>query len=233
MVSGVLSYSGVSRQVFPFSCREATCDGCLFALTSLGTLDSPIDILGELLAARRGFTDEEYMMAVSWRAALKSQLTAAIKMVAGCVEECPDEMWDALIVNHSFNQTAFHALFFADVYLGTNLAALREQEFHRRYISDFGDYEELEDRKPKRRYGRSFLRAYAEHCIQKVDAALTAESDDDLSRTPGFDWLSYPRAEVHLSNLRHLQHHAGQLSMRLRLDTGSGTDWVFSGDGRR
>jgi hypothetical protein len=40
---------------------------------------------------------------------------------------------------------------------------------------------------------------------------------------------SLSRAELHIYNIRHIQHHAGQLSLRLRLETGEGVDWVGSG----
>jgi hypothetical protein len=37
------------------------------------------------------------------------------------------------------------------------------------------------------------------------------------------------RAELYVYNLRHIQHHAAQLSLRLRLDHGVNIAWVGSG----
>ena len=37
------------------------------------------------------------------------------------------------------------------------------------------------------------------------------------------------RAELYVYNTRHLQHHAAQLSLRLRLDAGVHTPWFGGG----
>ena len=37
------------------------------------------------------------------------------------------------------------------------------------------------------------------------------------------------RAELYVLNLRHIQHHAAQLSLRLRVDADAATPWISSG----
>jgi len=37
------------------------------------------------------------------------------------------------------------------------------------------------------------------------------------------------RAELHIYNIRHIQHYAAQLSLRLRLDTEVDIPWVSHG----
>ena len=39
----------------------------------------------------------------------------------------------------------------------------------------------------------------------------------------------FTRAELHLYNIRHIQHHAAQLILRLRLDTDVDIPWVGRG----
>jgi hypothetical protein len=56
-----------------------------------------------------------------------------------------------------------------------------------------------------------------------------SETEESLREIVEFDWLSLERAELHVYNIRHIQHHAAQLSLRLRLDTGDGIPWVGSG----
>lgn len=168
-----------------------------------------------------------------FRTSTTSQMLAALKTVRACVEQCPDNLWHEPIVRLRYCQAAFHVLFFTDVYLGRDLAGLYEQEFHRRHPDLFGVYEELEDQAPTQLYEKSQIVDYIEHCIAKTEAVIPNESDDVLNSRPGFDWLSFSRAEVHLYNLRHVQHHAAQLSMRLNLETGTGAEWVYSGDGSR
>jgi hypothetical protein len=48
-------------------------------------------------------------------------------------------------------------------------------------------------------------------------------------RAPEIFGGDFSRAELHVYNIRHIHHHAAQLSLRLRLDTGRGVDWVGSG----
>jgi len=45
----------------------------------------------------------------------------------------------------------------------------------------------------------------------------------------GFHWLKLSKGEAPLYNLRHIQHHAGQLIERLRQEAGLGSKWVFDG----
>lgn len=168
-----------------------------------------------------------------FRSTVTSQMIAALNTLRECIDHCPDELWYAPIVKLKFCQAAFHALFFADVYLGDDLASLYQQEFHRRHPDLFGVYEELEDQTPLQVYEKSQILDYLSHCKTKARSVIGLETDDKLASTPGFDWLSFSRAEVHLYNLRHIQHHAAQLSMRLNLHTGTGVAWQYSGDGSR
>ena len=63
----------------------------------------------------------------------------------------------------------------------------------------------------------------------KARHVIAAETESSLATTPGFDWLDFSRAEVHVYNLRHLFHHAGQLSLRQRINVGEGVKWIHSG----
>ena len=42
----------------------------------------------------------------------------------------------------------------------------------------------------------------------------------------GFSWLRFGKTELQLYNIRHIQHHAGQLTDRLRTAAGIGVRWV-------
>ena len=164
-----------------------------------------------------------------YRQATTNQYIAALLTLKKCVQQCPEHLWNAPVVNLKYSQVVFHALFFTDVYLGPNLAALREQTFHRDNPDFFADYEELEDRPPVRAYSKPQLELYVRHCDVKARDVLALETEDELAAEAGFDWLPFSRAEVHVSNVRHLQHHAAQLSLHLNQRTGAGVGWVRSG----
>jgi hypothetical protein len=56
---------------------------------------------------------------------------------------------------------------------------------------------------------------------------------DLTAPTSGFSWYRMSKLEHQLLNLRHIQHHTGQLADRLRRETNKGIAWVGEGpDGR-
>lgn len=160
---------------------------------------------------------------------IANQFEATFCMLGACVDRCPEADWQMPIANLTFNQAAFHALYYGDVYLGPDLKSLREQEFYQANAGILGDPKELRDRIPKTVYDRAFIQSYLKHCREKAAKVIAEETEDTLKRQPGFDWLEFSRAEVHVYNLRHLQHHTAHLSLRLRLDAGVEIPWVGSG----
>jgi hypothetical protein len=157
------------------------------------------------------------------------QFEAALCMLNACVNRCPDAVWNSRVANFKFCQVVFHTLFFTDFYLGQNEELFRQQRFHRANEHFFGDYEEFEDRLPVRLYEKAPIHAYLEHCRTKATEVWAAETAQTLRERSGFGRRDFSRAELHVYNLRHIQHHAAQLSLRLRLDTNEGIPWVGSG----
>jgi hypothetical protein len=68
-----------------------------------------------------------------------------------------------------------------------------------------------------------------EHCRKKASAVIASETSDTLSAPCGFERRGFSRAELHVYNIRHIQHHAAQLSLRLRLDAKQDIPWIGSG----
>ena len=160
---------------------------------------------------------------------LAHQYDATLGMMELCVDRCPDSRWRAPVGSLAFNQVAFHVLFFTDYYLGENEAALREQQYHRDHGDFFRTYEELEDRRQELHYDQDSIRDYLSYCQRKASDVLAAETADSLAAPCGFPRKSFSRAELHVTNIRHIQHHTAQLSLRLRLDANEEIPWVGSG----
>lgn len=161
-----------------------------------------------------------------------SQYEAALSMLKACVDGCPDTAWNEQVANHRFSQVVFHVLYFTDLYLGfDDEASFRRQPFHIRLAPLFADLpanvEPFEDPTP-RSYDRGLLLTYLEFCRRKVNEIVPKETEETLSAPDGFG-RDFSRAELHIYNIRHINHHAAQLSLRLRLDTGEGIEWVGSG----
>jgi hypothetical protein len=65
---------------------------------------------------------------------------------------------------------------------------------------------------------------YWEICDAMIDSGV--DKLDLLSEESGFPWYKISKAEHQLVTVRHLQHHMGQLSERLRAAIDVGIDWV-------
>ena len=158
-----------------------------------------------------------------------SQFEATLCTLNACIDRCPDPLWDRPVGNMDFCQVVFHTLFFTDLYLGRDVESLKTQPFHLENAAFFAGYEEMEDRPPVRRYDKPSLRKYLDHCRRKAAESLAAETTQTLQGPSGFDWRKCPRAELHLYSIRHVQHHAAMLSLKLRLEAGVEVPWVGSG----
>ena len=170
------------------------------------------------------------------RSVLKSQYHAALAMLRDAIDRCPDELWSARVEHRNpYWRVAYHTLFYAHFYLQQRASDFRHWKHHQTRIQDLDDYRsppeiealcELPPRPPQsgQPYTKEQLLSYWKICDETVTPAIDAM---DLDRTEcGFDWYKISKVEHQIVNIRHIQHHAGQLSDRLRAATGEGIDWV-------
>jgi hypothetical protein len=160
---------------------------------------------------------------------LANQFEATLCTLGKCIDACPDANWNARVGNLAFCQVAFHTLFFTDYYLGQTAEAFRREPFHLDNAGFFRDYEELADHPPRHRYDRPAIQTYLAYCRQRALDVVAAETADSLAARCGFPPKTFTRAELHLYSIRHIQHHAAQLSLRLRIDAGVDIPWIGSG----
>ena len=127
-------------------------------------------------------------MLEAYRSLIDNQYGAAFCTLNACIERCPTFSWDEPVGNLAFCQVVFHTLFFSDLYLGTDVDALREQPFHRERVDFFRDYEELEDRPQELLYDKPTTLDYLVHCREKAEFVLAAETEQSLAERCGFGW---------------------------------------------
>jgi hypothetical protein len=164
-----------------------------------------------------------------FRELIANQYEAALCTLNACVDKCPESAWNGKVVNLKFCQAVFHTLFYADYYLGVSEEPFRQQPFHREHADVFRDYEELEDHAPVQLYEKTWIKIYLQFCRAKAIEVARTETTDSLAAPAGFPRKSFSRAELHVYNIRHIQHHAAQLSMRLRIDSQQDVPWFRSG----
>lgn len=157
--------------------------------------------------------------------ATMGQFSAALAMLGETIEKCPDASWEAPVGKYPFWMVAYHTLCYADVYLSKDDASWAPQ------TGPGGVHPagrgELEEEYPSRKFERAELLEYLEFCRRKLAEEMAAETEATLAGPSGFPRLKFSRAELHLYNLRHIQHHTGQLSALLRR-CGVDTGWVKS-----
>ncbi len=159
---------------------------------------------------------------------LTGQFEASLCMMNECVQKCPQEHWDGKIAKYAFWHVAYHTLCFVDLYLSPDEETFQPRDFHPRGRS------ELNEEFPSRRFEKREITEYLAICRQKAIETLASETRESLERESGFPWLSFSRGELHLYNIRHIQHHTGQLSAYLRrideaLQDPKAVRWVATG----
>ena len=159
---------------------------------------------------------------------VSSQIRAALKMLRSAIEACPEPLWNREVDANPFWVLAYHTLYFAHLYLSPTEDAFepftRKADGHPSYgNADLGDWTKLT---PGDVFSKPDVLAYCDHVNGHVSELVASTPFDQPS---GFYWLKFSKAEAHLYNLRHIQHHAGQLIDRLRQEADIGSKWVFDG----
>ena len=164
------------------------------------------------------------------RSAVAGQYGAALKMLRECVDRADDGVWLGPVGRFPFWHVAYHALFITDLYLSPDEAAFRPPAFHREDYNLLGPAPWAPEKRVvvDRPYDRETLAGYADACRDKAKAAIEGESDAALAGPSGFHWLPFPRLELHLYNVRHLQHHTGQLAAAARRVGGEAARWAVT-----
>ena len=143
------------------------------------------------------------------RTILTGQFEASLCMMNQCVEACRPEHWEGRIANDTFRQVAYHALFCVDLYLSTDEQAFTLRDLHQRGGDERGPA-------PSIGLTREETLAYLAICRRKAIETIASESLESLEGDSGFSWRQISRGELHIYNIRHVQHHIGQLSAYLR-----------------
>jgi hypothetical protein len=141
---------------------------------------------------------------------LTGQFEASLCMLNECIQKCPHEHWEGKIANDTIRQVAYHTLFYVDLYLSPGEEAFQLRDCHHRG----GD--ERSSTSASTGLAKDESLSYLAICRQKALDTLACETPESLQRESGFSWLPFSRGELHLYNIRHVQHHTGQLSAYLR-----------------
>ncbi len=161
---------------------------------------------------------------MSYQATIVSQYNAALAMLAGAIQKCPDELWNRAQDRNRFWRVAYHALFYTHLYLQDRYEDFAFWDKHRaEYQLDAGSDDTSQSRLDAVVCSKSDVLEYVDFCRRLVANKVPRL---DLDAASGFHWLTFNKFELQLYTIRHIQQHAGELSERLGPD--AGIDWVGS-----
>jgi hypothetical protein len=149
--------------------------------------------------------------------ALLSQYHAALGMLQSAIAQCPDALWADTQYASTYGQIAYHTLYFTGLYLSANETAFRPWSGHRQGAQQLGKAAEV------RTYLKPHVADYLKDILVSLESLLEYDQPDAPS---GFEWLPFSRLELHLYNLRHIQHHTGQLIERLHAQGIQYIEWI-------
>jgi uncharacterized damage-inducible protein DinB len=157
-----------------------------------------------------------------WKTTIWRQFGAAIDMLENAIQACPEALWGDRSQKPEFWYVAFHTLFFLDLYLS-------ESEDGFLPPAPF-TLDEMDERglMPERVYTKEELQKYLEYGRRKCRATVEGFTEERARRRCGFGWLEISGEEMLLYNMRHVQHHAGQLHLVLRQKMDAAPRWVRS-----
>jgi hypothetical protein len=156
--------------------------------------------------------------------ALAGQYHAAMDALKGAIKGCPKELWADRKKSAPYWQVVYHTLFCTHLYLSDNDKVFVPWENHQHDIQ-FMRVKPDREEKSYVVYAREEMLAYWAFVDRHVDERL--EAMDIAAPKCGFFWYEpMTKLEHQINNIRHIQHHAAALAMRLRIHGSRGVGWV-------
>ena len=157
---------------------------------------------------------------------IASQMLASMYTLKDCIDRCPEKEWNEKHNDYPFSQVVFHTLFDCDLNMCSTIEEIKMQDFHILNKKIFDDYEELEEKERRHTYPKHFIEQYYTFCILKIEKVIGNKKADELM-IPNMDiYRSMSIIERYINAIRHIQHHAAQLGLRLQNITGEEMQWI-------
>ena len=148
---------------------------------------------------------------------LWQQFGAAIQMLENAMTACPDEVWASEDWQFDFWYNAFHTIFWLDFYSSDSRESFIPTEPFG--VTDLDPSGAL----PERVFTRTELLAYLQLARQKCRQRIADLEPERIFKVGSRD---FNHLELLLYNLRHVQHHVGQLNLLLRQRTVDAPRWI-------
>jgi len=156
---------------------------------------------------------------------IQSQYHASLEMLRQAIAKCPESLWNDPQPKNKFWHLAYHALFYTHLYLQDSEKDFVPWTKHRDEYQFMGPLPWPPHKEPAigEPYSQQEVLEYLELCQQQVEERVASLNLDAES---GFFWLPFGKLELQIYNIRHIQHHAGELAERLGTRENVQVDWV-------
>ncbi|MBV9214957.1 MAG: DinB family protein [Acidobacteria bacterium] len=141
-------------------------------------------------------------------------------MLENSINTCPDEIWLQNAGRTPYWHNVLHTLFFTDLYLEGKLDGFVPPEpIGMTELDPSGVVPDIP-------YTKSEMLAYLAHCRQKSVTAIGSLTASSVDEMVDFPWVKKDYLALIFYNLRHIQHHVGQLNLILRQRLDHHAPWV-------
>lgn len=156
---------------------------------------------------------------------IKCQYHASLEMLKQAIAKCPESLWNDQEYKNKYWHISYHVLFYTHLYLQDFEKDFTPWTQHRDQYQFLGPLPWPPHEEPRigEPYNKEEILEYLEICQEQVEEKTTSLTLDAES---GFDWLPFSKLELQLYNIRHVQHHTGQLIDRLRTKENIEVRWV-------
>ena len=156
---------------------------------------------------------------------IRSQYHASLEMLGQAIEKCPESLWADSEDKNKFWHVAYHAIFYTHLYLQTTEDDFSPWEKHKDNYQYMGalPYPPHDEPVIGEPYRKEEVLQYLEFCREQIDEKVPVLNFTDES---GFSWISFGKLELQFYNIRHLQHHTGELCERLGTRANIDVNWI-------
>ena len=164
-------------------------------------------------------------MITTVRENLWQQFGASIDMLKNAIVLWPEELWDK---KPKFFYNAYHCLIFLDYYLNFPAERMSSPLPFTLAASGVVVKDAVDDIIPDRIYSKEELLGYLQTCREKCRQVIMNITEENVNEL----WIeadgdrTFPKLELLIYNMRHVQHHAAQLNMYLRQEINDAPRWV-------
>ena len=146
-----------------------------------------------------------------------SQYNASLAMLEESIRACPEDLWYE-------ESGGNHILFYANLYSNESIDNYKGwyKEKENYHFMKWTPYPPNKPAEITDNFSREEILEYLEFVQTSIRRNIESM---DLSKQSAFEWLPISNLELQLYNIRHIQHHVGQLIYKLS-NISIKVDWI-------